>query len=161
MANNQHNYPFQTGYRAHGRSSHPGQPRPQQTPSPSKPAPKNKGLALFIYAVSVACLCFGTAVAVILVRRAGLPTLLGLDVEVIIMTSLGAGFIAVALRHAPRTGGFSKLAQETIATVFFLAVGATLAMDMSQAALQAGMLATLIAALAIIFVGFLLYKAYP
>jgi len=99
-----------------------------------------------------------------LLRRFGLDALLGFDVEALIMTAIGAGIMAAALRHlrhANRPGGFSKLAQETIATVFFLGVGSNLAMDMSQVALKQGMLATLIAALAIILGGFLVNKAYP
>lgn len=58
-------------------------------------------------------------------------------------------------------GGFFKRAQETIAIVFCIGVGANLAMEMSAAALQQGMLATLIVALPIIFGGFLLNKVYP
>ncbi len=161
---NQHNYSFQTGYSARGRSSHPGQPRPPHTRSPRTSETKNQGQALFVFAVATACLCFASAVGFFLLRRFGLDALLGFDVEALIMTAIGAGIMAAALRHlrhANRPGGFSKLAQETIATVFFLGVGSNLAMDMSQVALKQGMLATLIAALAIILGGFLVNKAYP
>jgi len=150
------NYPFQTGYRVHGR------PQQAQSQSPTVPDPKKDGAnPLDTYALSGSVLFFAGGVAAIILRMSGQHPLQGFDIEALVMTLIGGGFVSEALRRSDRKRiCFGWLALWSIPRVFLLAVGSTMAMDMSQVALQQGMLATLTLSFIIILGGWLIHKFY-
>ena len=137
---NANQYPFQTGFKAHGHGPYSGQPHPPPPPPASK-APASKAPAYYSYAVAI----IGALGAALAIYAKSSALLLGVDVEVAIQVGIGVTVVALS----PQVGLFPRLMLAGI-TAFFVTAGCGAAMDMSSAALRQGLEATL--GLSILFI---------